>query len=42
MGSDRVTVQNITVVEVMPEKNIILLWGAVPGGTNAIIEIWKD
>ena len=42
MGSERVTVQNITVVDVMPEKNIILLWGAVPGGANAIIEIWKD
>jgi large subunit ribosomal protein L3 len=42
MGSDRVTVQNITVVDVMPEKNIILLWGAIPGGANAIIEIWKD
>ena len=42
MGSERVTVQNITVVDVMPEKNIIQLWGAVPGGANAIIEIWKD
>jgi large subunit ribosomal protein L3 len=42
MGCDRVTVQNITVVDVMPEKNIILLWGAVPGGANTIIEIWKD
>jgi large subunit ribosomal protein L3 len=42
MGSDRVTVQNLTVVDVMPEKNIILLSGSVPGGTNTIIEIWKD
>jgi large subunit ribosomal protein L3 len=42
MGSDRVTVQNLQVVEVMPEKNLLLIRGAVPGGTNAIIEIWKD
>jgi large subunit ribosomal protein L3 len=42
MGDERVTVQNITVVDVMPEKNIILLKGAVPGGANTIIEIWKD
>jgi large subunit ribosomal protein L3 len=42
MGCDRVTVQNLTVVEVMPEKNLLLIKGAVPGGTNAIIEIWKD
>lgn len=42
MGCDRVTVQNLTVVEVMPEKNLLLIKGAVPGGTNALIEIWKD
>jgi large subunit ribosomal protein L3 len=42
MGDERVTVQNLTVVDVMPEKNIILLKGAVPGGANTIIEIWKD
>jgi large subunit ribosomal protein L3 len=42
MGSDRVTVQNLTVVDVMPEKNLLLIKGAVPGGANAIIEIWKD
>jgi large subunit ribosomal protein L3 len=42
MGSERVTVQNLTVVDVMPEKNLLLIKGAVPGGANAIIEIWKD
>jgi large subunit ribosomal protein L3 len=42
MGDERVTVQGITVVDVMPEKNLILLAGSVPGGTNAILEIWKD
>jgi large subunit ribosomal protein L3 len=42
MGDERVTVQNLTVVDVMPDKNIILLKGAVPGGANTIIEIWKD
>jgi large subunit ribosomal protein L3 len=42
MGSDRVTVQNLQIVEVMPEKNLLLIRGAIPGGTNAIIEIWKD
>jgi large subunit ribosomal protein L3 len=42
MGDERVTVQNLTVVDVMPDKNLLLIKGAVPGGTNAIIEIWKD
>jgi large subunit ribosomal protein L3 len=42
MGSERVTVQNLRVVEVMPDQNLILLRGAVPGAPNTIIEIWKD
>jgi large subunit ribosomal protein L3 len=42
MGSDKVTVQNLTVVDVMPDQNLILLRGAVPGAPNTIIEIWKD
>ncbi len=41
MGNERVTVKNITVVEIIPEQNLILLKGAVPGGENGIIEIWK-
>jgi large subunit ribosomal protein L3 len=39
LGGKRVTVQNIQVVEVKPDKNIILLKGAVPGSQNGIITI---
>ena len=39
LGGKRVTVQNIQVVEVKPDKNIILLKGAVPGSRNGIITI---
>ncbi|HTZ16926.1 MAG TPA: 50S ribosomal protein L3 [Dissulfurispiraceae bacterium] len=42
MGSERVNVQNLRVVDVMPEQNLLLLRGAVPGAPNTIIEIWKD
>ncbi len=42
MGSERITVQNLTVVDVMPDQNLILLKGAIPGAPNTIIEIWKD
>lgn len=42
MGQDRVTLKSVTVVDVMPEQNIILVRGAVPGGKNTIVEIWKD
>lgn len=41
MGNERVTVKNIKVVDVIPEQNLILLKGAVPGGVNGILEIWK-
>ncbi|MDY6854833.1 MAG: 50S ribosomal protein L3 [Thermodesulfobacteriota bacterium] len=39
LGGKRVTVQNIEVVEVKPNKNVILLKGAVPGSRNGIIII---
>ena len=31
MGNQRVTVQNLTVVDVLPEENVLLVKGAVPG-----------
>ncbi|GAB6184004.1 50S ribosomal protein L3 [Thermodesulfovibrio hydrogeniphilus] len=41
MGNERVTVKNLEIVEIIPEQNIILVKGAVPGGENGILEIWK-
>jgi large subunit ribosomal protein L3 len=38
-GNQRVTVQNIEVVEVRPERNLIFLKGAVPGWRNGIVII---
>lgn len=42
MGSARVTVKNLRIVEVMPEKNIILIDGAVPGAYGSYVEIRKE
>jgi len=39
MGNERVTVQNLRVVEVRPEQNIILLKGAVPGPKNSVVMV---
>ena len=39
MGGERVTVANLKVVEVLPEENLILLEGAVPGRRGTVIEI---
>ena len=35
MGNRRVTVQNLTVVDVFPERNLLLIKGAVPGAPGA-------
>jgi large subunit ribosomal protein L3 len=39
MGSDRFTVQNLTVVDVDPENNLLLVKGAVPGPKGALVLI---
>ena len=35
LGNRRVTVQNLTVVDVVPEKHLLLIKGAVPGAPGA-------
>jgi len=41
MGGDRVTVQNLRVLKVVPEKNLIVVKGAVPGHKNSYVTIEK-
>lgn len=42
MGSERVTVKNLQVVDVKTEQNLILILGAVPGAKGAFVEIKKE
>lgn len=37
MGNEKVTVMNLKVVKVVPEKNLILIKGAVPGAKNGVV-----
>ena len=39
MGGKKVTTQRLKIVRVMPEKNIILVQGAVPGHENGVVYI---
>jgi large subunit ribosomal protein L3 len=39
MGGDRVKVQNLVVVKVIPENNLVLLKGAVPGARGSYVNI---
>lgn len=42
MGSDKVTVSNLEVLKVIPDKNIIFVKGSVPGGKNGLLKIRKQ
>ena len=39
MGNARVTVKNLEVVQVDPERNLLLLKGGVPGAPNSLLMI---
>ena len=41
MGHDRVTVQNLQVVKVMPENNLLIVKGSIPGHKGSIVLIEK-
>jgi large subunit ribosomal protein L3 len=41
MGNKRRTVLNLTVVDVLPERNLVLVRGGVPGAKNGIIVLRK-
>ena len=40
-GNEKVTVQNLKVIKIVPEKNLLLLKGCVPGHKNSFITIKK-
>ncbi|MDA8082869.1 MAG: 50S ribosomal protein L3 [Nitrospiraceae bacterium] len=42
MGSERVTVKNLSIVDVRAEQNLILIHGAVPGSKGTYLEIRKE
>jgi len=42
MGSERVTIKNLTIADVMPEKNLILIKGSIPGPNGGYVEIRKE
>jgi large subunit ribosomal protein L3 len=41
MGNKRVTIKNLQVVRVLPDQNLILVEGAVPGPKNGLVELRK-
>ncbi len=41
MGNQRVTVQNLQVVKVLPEHNLLMIKGSIPGAKGSIVLIEK-
>ena len=42
MGNKRVTQRGLEVVDVMPDRNLLLVRGSVPGPRNGSVEIRSD
>jgi large subunit ribosomal protein L3 len=42
MGNQRVTQRGLTLVRVDPERNLLLVRGAVPGARNGVVEVRSD
>ncbi len=41
MGNERVTVQNLQVIKVLPEHNLLMIKGSVPGPKGSIVIVEK-
>ncbi|MGM9812470.1 MAG: 50S ribosomal protein L3 [Muribaculaceae bacterium] len=41
MGNERVTVQNLQIVKVLPENNLLIVKGSIPGSKGSIVLIEK-
>ncbi len=39
MGNRRVTTQNLQIVEIMPDRNVLLVRGSVPGAKNGLVMV---
>lgn len=39
MGGDRVTLKNLTIIDIDTEKNVISIKGAIPGRRGTVVEI---
>ncbi len=41
MGNERVTIQNLQVLKVIPENNVLVIKGSIPGSKGSIVAIEK-
>jgi len=41
MGGNRKKIQNLTIVKIMPEQNVVLVKGSVPGSNGSYVILEK-
>jgi len=41
LGDETVTVRNVEIIEVLPQDNVIMVKGPVPGGRNTLVKLVK-
>ncbi|MBI4054431.1 MAG: 50S ribosomal protein L3 [Candidatus Doudnabacteria bacterium] len=39
MGGHQVTVKNLSIIDVAPEKNLLVIYGAVPGASKSLVKL---
>ncbi|MGE3973438.1 MAG: 50S ribosomal protein L3 [Bdellovibrionales bacterium] len=42
MGDRNITVRNVVIVDVLPEENVVLVKGPVPGAANGLVRLVKE
>jgi large subunit ribosomal protein L3 len=41
MGGTTISIRNLEVLDIMPEQNLLIIKGSIPGSINSIVEIVK-
>ena len=41
MGGERVTLNNLEIIKVEPEKSLLYVKGALPGARGSLLELWR-
>ncbi len=41
-GNEKVTIRNLKIIDIIPDKNIILVKGGIPGPKNSVVKIVKN
>ena len=40
-GNEKVSIRNLEIVKIIPESNLILIKGAIPGANSGLVQIFK-